>query len=189
MNWRNRLVGIERTIPDVRTFVTPVFSNRLHKHVIQEECNGRVVGVAVGGEFEPLASEIQVTVGEYVIVGFEASDRTLLVGFALALAPALSSYYARHVSASPGMTHTLEAIRRFLSAVACMGADGQTVPDSPTPMCSQPCEPSRIRALRRANQQWGRPHECQAACRHASSNVAVTRAGGAKASAVPVVVG
>ena len=81
------LIGVARQMPDVCTFVTPVFrllwNGQAVRQQVNEEC--RIVGftpIAMGEEFVPTKSEILISSGDEAVLGFEAEPGRFTVGTA-----------------------------------------------------------------------------------------------------------
>ena len=122
------VVGIARPIPDVATFVTPVFSDSNGEYVVQEIAGGRVVGfqpVVLGEEFQSLTCRIAVHIGDPPIYGFESVSGDLLMSPAHLLSSVLPMHPEFHDSSAPALPYTRAAILRFMNSVAGSVADSE----------------------------------------------------------------
>jgi DNA-binding NarL/FixJ family response regulator len=116
------LTGIARPIPEVATFVTPVFRSRKGGTIVQRvDENGLVAGFApitVGEEFESLSAHHLVFTNDPALFGFELGHGRIALGSAHGLADLLTE--PETLGPSPGTIHraTRAAIRRFIESAA-----------------------------------------------------------------------
>lgn len=114
------LKGVARAIPDVCTFVTPIFGNREGGYFIQEVTNGRVVGfqrVTIAEEFDPLRYSLSVTIGDEALCAFEVSSGSYLLGTGAHLAQKLAQLRTSGRPEWGAEDPTIGAIDRFIKAV------------------------------------------------------------------------
>src|ERR1700734_3455726 len=110
-----QLVGIAKAIPDVETFVTPVFSVNTGARVAQIADAGKIGAfepVALGPEYRTLGCRLNVALGDAVVYGFEASRDEFVIGSGKYFLGALE----RVVSQTNRRTPTLGAVERFLAS-------------------------------------------------------------------------
>lgn len=116
-NQSAKFVGFARAMPDVSTFVTPIFSDGETGFLIQELISGAVVGFRktfVGREFQEIDCELVVNVGDAAIYGFEISPDNIFIGTAKSLRPVLAKHRSEKIDqASP----TFSAIQRFFELI------------------------------------------------------------------------
>lgn len=127
-----RLVGFSRQIPDVYTFVTPVFSREnIHSNHItsaiersENELNNytQVIGksrvvdfdlVCIEENFKEVHTDIIIRCGSLPFFGFEISESSLLIGHANQLSAELESRI-HAIGSNEGRRYTLIAINRFI---------------------------------------------------------------------------
>ena len=109
-----RLWGFARPIPDVLTFITPIFSDGDSNYFIQESISGMVIDfsrVFVGNESQEINFPIVVEIGDPEIFGFEVSPDHIQMGSGHALATDLLAY--RH-TLSDERLQTKKAITSFI---------------------------------------------------------------------------
>jgi len=114
--------GISRPIPDVPSFITPIFFDDCHNSFIQN-INGEHVtefkSVSLGEEFTKLEISLELLVGEPPFYGFETISGNLLIGTASFLAVELKEYQKLDdgFDNSPDICdYTWRAINRFIDS-------------------------------------------------------------------------
>jgi len=126
------LVGIARAIPDVATFVTPVFVDALGNYLIQDADGDRVTGfrpVLIGEEFQALPRGLEARVGNAALFGFELSATTFLIGSASSLGSILDAVVEHHPMAADDVSKTKAAVVRFIAETST-GTSTSGVPSS-----------------------------------------------------------
>jgi CRP/FNR family transcriptional regulator len=112
------LAGISRPIPDITTFVTPIFADKTGTVYTQLIDEGTIAGfeqVLIDEEFQPLPLRTPVRIGDPALFAFELRNGEFLIGARRQLALLLDRWicndnpHARYGSA------TISAIHRFLS--------------------------------------------------------------------------
>lgn len=112
------LWGFARPMPDVLTFITPIFSDGNDNYFIQESISGKVVDftrVVVGRESQEIDCPFVVAIGDPEICGFEFSPDNIKIGSGHALAPGLIEYSQ---TLNDERLQTKNAIARFAEALA-----------------------------------------------------------------------
>jgi hypothetical protein len=122
-----RLIGFCRRMPEVYTFVTPIFLNDAGTAVAQldELYVDRVSSFQpadISSDFVPVEFDLSAKVGGALLHGFEVSDGALVFGHARMLA----RYLSNTLESSPGYRRsrprTTAAIERFLDFAASQSA-------------------------------------------------------------------
>ena len=111
------LVGFIRPIPEVYTFVTPVFYDGADGYVTQEVVDDCVVGfqpITFNKEFQPIKFKIAIQDGDVALHGIEMSNVELIIGCASLLGSVLESRLVDKEKYNQAYTN--EAIRRFIAA-------------------------------------------------------------------------
>lgn len=110
------LAGFVRPIPDVRSFVTPVFLGNDDIHYLQDVRNHIVIGftrTTFGEEFQSVASHHAVRIGDRALYGFENAPECVAMACAWELASFLrDEKMAEHTELSDA-PHTARAVGRF----------------------------------------------------------------------------
>lgn len=127
-------VGVSRALPDVASFVTPVFRTADGKYVRQEVEKSTIVDfvpVSIGEEFAPISFPLASQVGEDAVYSFEVSLDDFFVGGRQSLCKVLGHTLSHLKKEKVGAT-TWRAVERFL---AC-SSDG-VVRNRPIFRCSK----------------------------------------------------
>jgi hypothetical protein len=114
------LAGVIRPIPDVLTFVTPIFIGNDDYYYLQEVRDGQVIGfdrTNVGEEFQPVSSRYALTIGDQALYGFEVDQDQFLLSSATRLANFLRNLFSDLKQSSSGPC-TAQAVHRFCEEVA-----------------------------------------------------------------------
>src|SRR5262249_42970692 len=110
------LVGFARAIPDVCTFVTPIFQDRTDGYVIQEVKGNRIsafVPIFAGEEFVICPLRIAMRIGDLPLYGYEFAANSFAVATSPCLKPILREMMALRTHARGGYTDA--SISRFLA--------------------------------------------------------------------------
>lgn len=120
------LAGIARPIPDVATFVTPIFSGHNGGYFVQKVSNDVIIDfqpVVLSDEFQELRIGVAVQLGDPPMYGFETTDGRFLLGEARPLAAALAKDGCPPPPANLNRSYTFSAIQRFINYALAVSAD------------------------------------------------------------------
>ena len=113
---RLQLKGVARVIPDVCTFVTPVFNDEAGGNFIQEITDGRTVNfrpIALAEEFVPIKVSMSLMIEEDAVYAFESSSGHYLLGTWARLAEELVTHWIPTITSAIADDPTVAAIHRF----------------------------------------------------------------------------
>jgi hypothetical protein len=118
-----RLVGFCRSMPDVYTFVTPIFADERGNKIAQipDRDSGKISGFAatdIDYGFTPVDFDFSVMVGGAFLYGFEMSHDSVAIGHARMLARHLKETLNQTTNFRTAKPRTAAAIERF-SDFAC----------------------------------------------------------------------
>ena len=107
-----KMVGIARMIPDVHTFVKPIFSEG-DKHFMQIVDEMTVTGfeqTSIGKEYKPMPCNISIQIGDQPLYGFELANNEHLICGPIDMSRALTQV----VQTSEFTKATRGSIMRFI---------------------------------------------------------------------------
>ena len=114
-----KLVGVARALPEVCTFVTPVFvldNTPVVQHVVDTRVRG-FERTATGEEFTPLRRNWSVSVGDDAVYGFELAANRYLLGTAVEVAGGLVSHFKDERLSTTREDSSGRCVGRFIDEV------------------------------------------------------------------------
>lgn len=123
------VIGVARAVPDVATFVTPVFADQLGRPVIQRIAEQRVAGfdpIALGPEYVALRGSLSVGIDDTALYGFEYPMET----FSLGSAGTLVRFLAKHLEDNDDPFEDNEEIGVALHRLSTLGTEVHGVTES-----------------------------------------------------------
>lgn len=145
----SQLQGFARSIPDVQTFVEPVFVGPDGQSLVQRVVRGRVSGfapVVLGEEFESMPHDLELHIGGAPMIGFEMGAGRFLLGEPRPVSATLRELLKAR--SATGEDHDLfrptrQRVARFIEHHEAFETSAES-PGTPTFLVSGKAEPERF---------------------------------------------